>query len=200
MKIKIDLKKKFVSLPPEISKKGKFIEFLIALIFIVFGVSLRILPHPPNFAPIAAIALFGGAYLSKKTAFVLLMIAMLISDIFIGFYEVKLMAFVYGSFLICVVLGTWLKKNKSPLTVVGSSLLGSLLFFLLTNFAVWAFSPWYSKDFQGLAQSYLMGLPFFRNTILGDLFYVAVFFGLFELTEIWIKNKFKIYENKFSLV
>ena len=83
----------------KLTKKGKILEFSVALLFILIGVSLRLLPHPPNFAPIAALALFGGVYLSRKIAFILPMAAMMISDIFIGYYEFGLMIFVYGSFL-----------------------------------------------------------------------------------------------------
>lgn len=179
-----------------ISKKGKILEAIVAIVFVLIGVSLRLLPHPPNFAPIAAIALFGGVYLSKRVAFILPLAAMLISDIFIGFYEIRLMAFVYASFLICVILGLWLKKHKKWPTVLGSSILGAVIFYLLTNFAVWALTPWYPSTFSGLIQSYLMALPFFRNTLLGDLFYVTIFFGTYELVEIWIQRKFKIYGTK----
>lgn len=187
---------------PEIrlSKKGKISEFILALIFVIVGVSLRLLPHPPNFAPIAAIALFGGVYLPRRIALILPLAAMLISDIFIGFYNIGLMAFVYGSFLICAVLGLWLKKHKKWQTVLGSSILGAVIFYLSTNFAVWAFASWYDKTFYGLLQSYLMALPFFRNTLLGDLFYTALFFGSYEIVEIWIKRKFKIYETGIAAV
>ncbi|MFH1968232.1 MAG: DUF6580 family putative transport protein [bacterium] len=180
----------------EISKKGKNIEFLIALLFILTAVVLRVLPHPPNFSPVAAIALFGAVYFSKKIALVLPIAAMAISDAFIGFYDVKLMTVVYGSFLLCVVVGFWLKKNKKWYTILGSSCLVALVFFLLTNFAVWAFAPWYAKTFSGLIQCYFMALPFFRNTLLGNLFYVAVSFGAFELTRVLIAKKFKLQNKK----
>ncbi|MDD5145557.1 MAG: hypothetical protein PHF44_01825 [Candidatus Pacebacteria bacterium] len=174
-----------------ISIKGKILEIAFAVIFILIGVSFRLLPHLPNFAPIAALALFAGVYLSKKIAIILPLAAMVISDIFIGSYEPKLMAAVYGSFILCVFLGFWLKEHKKWQTVLGSSVLGALIFFLLTNFSVWAFTPWYAKSIPGLIQCYYMGLPFFRNTLLGDLFYAAVFFGSYELIQVWIAKKFK---------
>ena len=183
-----------------LSKKGKILEFSIALFLILIGVSLRLLPHPPNFAPIAAIALFGGVYFSRKIAFILPITAMIISDIFIGYYEFSLMAFVYGSFLLCVVLGFWLKKHKKWYTVGGSAILSAILFFLITNFAVWAFTPWYTKTIFGLIQCYLMALPFFKNTLLGDLFYVTAFFGTYEMVEVWIRKKFRIIETISTLV
>lgn len=176
----------------EISKKGKIIGFSIAILLVLIGVSLRFLPHPPNFTPILAIALFGGFYFSKKIAFILPIVAMVITDVFIGYYEVKLMAAVYGSFLLCVALGFWLKKNKKWYTILGGSLLAAIIFFLLTNFAVWAFTPWYAKTFSGIIQCYLMALPFFKNTLLGSLFYVTVFFGAYEMIEVWIRKKFKV--------
>jgi len=178
----------------EIIRKGKTFEFIIALLFILIGVSLRLLPHAPNFTPIAAIALFGGVYFSKKIALILPVAAMLISDIFIGFYEPKLMIAVYGSFILSVVLGFWLKKHKSWYAIGGGAILSSTLFFLVTNFAVWAFAPWYAKNLSGIIQCYVMALPFFRNTLLGDLFYASVFFGAYELIEVWIKNVFKVKE------
>lgn len=179
----------------KISKKGKTLELLIALIFILIGITLRLLPHPPNFAPIAAIALFGGVYFSKKISLTIPILALMISDIFLGFYQPILMVFVYGSFLLSVVLGFWLKKHKKWHTVLGSSLLAGLIFFLLTNFAVWVFTPWYAKSISGLVQCYLMALPFFRMTLLGNLFYVTAFFGAYEIIEIWIKKKFRIIES-----
>jgi hypothetical protein len=175
-------------------KKVKILKLAIAIAFILIGASLRLLPHPPNFAPIAAIALFGGVYLSKKIAFVLPVAAMVISDIFIGYYDFRLMALVYGTFLLTVVLGFWLKKHKKWQTILASSLLSAFLFFLITNFAVWVFSFWYPKTFPGLLQCYLMGLPFFRNTLLGNLFYTTVFFGAYELVGVWIKRKFGLVE------
>ncbi len=168
------------------------VKFVIVLLFIVVGVSLRLLPHPPNFAPIAAIALFAGVYLSRKTALILPMAAMVISDMFIGSYQLSLMFFVYGSFLLFAVLGFWLKKHKKWYTIGGSAFLAALLFFALTNFAVWVFTPWYAKTFSGLWQCYLMALPFFKNTLIGNLFYTTVFFGAYEIVEVWLRKKFRV--------
>ena len=176
----------------KLTKKEKTLEFIVALLLILIGVSLRLIPHAPNFTPIAAIALFGGVYFSRKIALILPIGAMVISDIFIGYYEPKLMIFVYGSFLLCVVLGFWLKKHKKWYTIGGSAILSAVLFFLVTNFAVWAFTPWYAKTLSGVIQCYLMALPFFRNTLLGDLFYVTVFFGAYELIGVWVRKRFEV--------
>lgn len=176
----------------KLSKNGKYLELIIAIIFIGISVAFRFLPHPPNFTPIAVVALFGGVYLSRKMAILLPLAAMFVSDIFIGYYETGLMIAVYGSFLLCVFLGIWLKKHKKWFTILGSSILGAILFFIVTNFAVWATTSWYAKNFFGLTQCYLMAIPFFRNTLLGDLFYTVVFFGLYELVGVWFKNRIKI--------
>jgi len=170
------------------SKKVKIIEFSIILLLILFGVTLRLLPHAPNFTPILAIALFGGFYFTKKIALILPITAMAVSDVFIGYYASELMIAVYGSFILCVLLGLWLKKNKRWQTVLGGSLLAAIIFFFVTNFAVWAFTPWYAKTFEGIIQCYFMALPFFRNTLLGTLFYVTIFFGAYEMVKVWVKS------------
>lgn len=175
-------------------REGRILEIWLAFLFVFGGAALRLLPHPPNFAPIAAIALFGGVYLSKKFALAIPILAMLVSDVFLGFYEPLLMVSVYGSFVLCGLVGSWLRRRKKWYTLLGGSLACSVLFFVITNFAVWAFTPWYEKTLAGFVQCYIMALPFFRNTLLGDVFYVTVFFGTYELVRVWIKSRFKIPE------
>jgi hypothetical protein len=157
---------------------------LAAIFLILFGVLMRILPHPENFAPITAIALFGAVYLPKRFAFILPLGAMLISDLIIGFYGVT-MIYVYGSFVISGLLGLLIRKKKSIKTVVSVSLISSLLFFLITNFGVWA-NPksWYTPNLSGLLDSYIAGIPFFRGTMFGDLVYTAGFFSIYEFVRI----------------
>lgn len=186
-------------LSEKLSKTGEVLEFSMALLLILIGAILRILPHPPNFAPIAAIALFGGSYISRRWALTLPVLSMLLSDIFIGFYEPLLMASVYGSFVLCGVLGLWLRKHKRWYAVSGISILGSVLFFLVTNFAVWAFTPWYPKTPLGITQCYIMALPFFRNSLLGNLFYTIVLFGAYEIVRVGIRKKFTVAKTAPSL-
>jgi len=173
----------------------------MAYFFIFFGAIIRILSHwhylatPPNFAPIAAMALFGGVYLGKKYALVIPLLAMLVADILIGFYNPWIMFSVYGSFLLIGLVGLWLKNHKTLPNIIGSSLFGSIIFFLVTNFAVWAVPhSMYIHNLQGLMQSYIMGLPFFRGTLMGDLFYVGVMFSsmeiIYKITSVWqLKRK-----------
>lgn len=149
------------------------------LLIILFAVLMRLVPHPANVAPIAAMALFGGVYLDKKYALIVPLIALFISDIFIGFHDT--MVFVYGSFLLTGVIGIWLRQRKSFLSIFLGALTSSILFFLITNFGVWLVGTMYPKNANGLLESYILALPFFRNTILGDLFYTGLFVGGYEL-------------------
>ena len=178
--------------------QNKIKELAIVLLLITVGVVLRLLPHPANFAPISAIALFGGVYLSRKTALVLPLLAMLIGDFFLGFYELRLGLTVYASFLLIAGLGLLIKNRKSIFAVAGGALAGSILFFLTTNFAVWAFTPWYAKTISGLLNCYLTAIPFFKNTLLGDLFYATIFFGAYEL--ILLSVKVKSLKVKYSVI
>ncbi len=156
---------------------------IVAVSIILFGVLSRLLPHHPNFVPISALSLFAGAYLPKRFVF-LPLLALLISDYFIGFYGTD-MIYVYGSFGLIALVGLWLRARKKPLFVIGSALFSSILFFLITNFGVWAPpNNWYPHNFAGLMQSYTMAIPFFRNTLLGDLGYTVLLFGGYELVRI----------------
>jgi hypothetical protein len=148
---------------------------------IIAAALLRLIPHLPNFAPIAAIALFSAVYLNKKYALIIALCAMLISDAFLGFADFWVTISVYGSFLLIGLLGFWLKKNKNAQNLIGASLSASIIFYLLTNFAVWAGTGWYPKTISGLILCYEMAIPFFRNTIFGDLFYCGVLFGVYEV-------------------
>ncbi|MCL5003933.1 MAG: hypothetical protein M1352_01535 [Patescibacteria group bacterium] len=150
--------------------------------FILLGALSRLLPHPPNFAPIAALALFGGAYLRKRDAIIIPLLTMLVSDLILSGYYGPTMFYVYGSFILIGLAGLWLRNHKSPFTILSSALLSSVLFFVVTNFGVWA-QGWYPHNLTGLIACYTAAIPFFRNTVLGDLSYTALFFGGFELAK-----------------
>lgn len=166
--------------------------FFVVLSFIMLAAILRVLPHWPNFTPIAAMALFAGTYFDKKQyAFVAPLAAMFISDIFIGFHAN--MPAVYLSFGITVLIGAFIRKNVSAGSVFMAALCSSVIFFLITNFASWLASPFYPQTFAGLVESYAAGLIFFRdqshgfsfflNEILGTTFFSASFYGAFYLAE-----------------
>jgi hypothetical protein len=157
---------------------------------ILAAIILRFLPHLPNFAPITAIALFGGTYLkNRKLAVIMPLAAMFVSDYFIGFYSWPVMLSVYLSFAVSGLLGIWLSKRKSAGHVVGVTLLASIQFYVITNFAVWAFGTMYVHNAAGLLASYVNAIPFFRNTLLGDFFYVGTMFGAYEMMKVWTLKK-----------
>jgi hypothetical protein len=166
-------------------------KYLPAFILISLGIAARFLPHPANFAPIGAIAIFSGIYLPKKWALALPLAAMFFSDIFIGFYSWPIMLSVYGGLVIMGLIGLAVRQNKKLSTVLGGTILGSLIFYLLTNFSVWAFGSLYVHNLAGLAQSYIMAIPFFRNSLLGDLFYTGILAGAYEvcLALVYRENK-----------
>lgn len=143
-------------------------------VIILLAVISRLIPHAPNFAPIGGLALFSGFHFKKKIALIIPIAAMLISDIFLGFHST--MIYVYLSFILITFVGNYLKNNLKFKNIFLASLVSSVLFFLITNFGVWTTGTMYPKTVNGLFQSYLMGLPFFRNTLISDLFYTFSFF------------------------
>ena len=161
-----------------------------AIISIVLISLTRFIPHPPNFTAIGAMAIFGGAVLNKDKwlAFIIPFAALFISDLLVNnilygsFYDSFMWftegaAFIYGGFAVMVLLGSTMAKNNKISGVLGSSVLGSLVFFALTNFGAWLGSPIYTNDMAGLMTSYAAGLPFLLNTFAGTLFYSAALFG-----------------------
>jgi hypothetical protein len=156
--------------------------FILIVGVILFGAFMRLIPHWPNFTPIAAMALFGGAYFGKKhLAFLIPLAALFISDLLLGFHQ--WMIAVYISFALVVGIGIWMKDRVKVGSVLLASVSASLLFFIVTNFAIWIGSPWYSQDITGLITCYTAGLPFLNNGIMGDLFYSTIFFGGFYLVQ-----------------
>ena len=157
---------------------------LLALLGAIFAAAaMRLLPHPPNFSPIAAMALFSGAYLPKRLlAFVAPFGALLLSDVLLGgFYPG--MNFVYLSFALTVLIGWAIATLKTPLTIGAAAIASSVLFFVLTNFGMWLFSGFYPRTSEGLVACYVAAIPFFQNTLAGDLVFTALLFGGFALAE-----------------
>lgn len=156
--------------------------FWILTALIATAAATRLLPHPPNFAPIAAMALFGGATMTdRRMAFLVPMAAMFMADLFIGLHI--LMPLVYASFAITVLLGFWLRPRIRPSTILAAALASSILFFLVTNFGVWVLFDSYPHTWAGLGACYVAAIPYFRNTLAGDLIYSGVLFGGFALLQ-----------------
>ncbi|MDO8265520.1 MAG: hypothetical protein Q7T41_01090 [Candidatus Saccharibacteria bacterium] len=152
----------------------------IALTLIALAVVSRIMPHPANFAPIAAVALFSGAILPRKLAISVPLLAMIISDLFIGLHP--LIMFTWGTFALIAFLSSAKFRRVTPLAVVGSSAGASVLFYLVTNFGVWMEGRLYAQTFSGLVQCYYNALPFFRNTLLGDVIFTSALFGIYAFS------------------
>jgi hypothetical protein len=153
---------------------------LLTLTVMVLAAALiRLLPHPPNFAPIAAMALFGGAYFAnKKLAFLIPLAALFFTDAIIGFHY--LVPAVYISFALIVAIGLFVQTINVK-NIFLASVSASVSFFVLTNFAEWMFGVMYPKTAAGLAMCFTAAIPFFHYTLIGDLFFVSVMFGAFEL-------------------
>jgi hypothetical protein len=162
-------------------------KIVLPILIIILGVLMRLIPHMPNVAPITAIALFGGMYLDKKYALIIPLIIMLISDFFLGSHDTQL--FVYFSFLLSGLLGLWTRSHKTAGRILVTTLVASTLFFLITNLGVWLVGHIYPRTKEGLLECFVMALPFFRNTIFGDLLYTTAFIILFEFLEYLIRRR-----------
>jgi len=177
-------------------KKQKIdIRFGVLSLLVLLAAFSRLIPHPPNFAPIGAMALFGAAYFSKKyIALIIPVLSMWLSDLVInnviyaqyfdgftffyqGFY------WTYAAFIVIGVIGFFMLKKIQLKSVALASLLAAVLFFVISNFGVWASGTMYPKNFSGLLACYTAAIPFFKNTLMGNLVYSVVLFGAFELAQ-----------------
>ncbi|MGC1482784.1 MAG: DUF6580 family putative transport protein [Candidatus Acidiferrum sp.] len=163
-------------------KENLLYRTLLALVIIALAAALRIAPHPWNFTPVGAMALFSGAVIrSRRLAFLFPILALFLGDIFIGFH--KLMPVVYACFLVSVAIGLWLRNGRTVARITAATLFGAIQFFLVTNFAVWAFGLSYPRNTAGLFACYIAAIPFFWNTLAGDAVYALLLFGGFALAE-----------------
>ena len=152
---------------------------LILVLFIFVAALFRLLPHPPNFTPVTALALFSGVYFNNKTLSIgVPLIAMVLSDLYLGFYSISL--WVYISFIAVSIFGIFYKKIKFK-----SIFISSLIFFIVSNFGVWVLG--YPKTFDGFLLCYSLAIPFFGYSLIGDLFYSLVLKHSFNFTkEKWL--------------
>jgi hypothetical protein len=159
---------------------------LVALLSaILVAAVLRLVPHPPNFTPIGAMALFSGAYLGRRAlAFVAPLGALLLSDLVLGFYHGQ--ATVYFSVALIVMIGMVALTRRSVIRIGAAAIASSVLFFLITNLGMWLFSGFYPRTWSGLEACYVAAIPFFQNTIAGDLFYATLLFGGFRVAELLV--------------
>jgi hypothetical protein len=171
----------------ENSRHALLFRLLLALAMILLAAALRIAPHPWNFTPVGAMALFSGAVVrDRRLAFLFPLLALFAGDLFVGFYKLALMLIVYASFLLSVLIGRFLQGRCTFLRISAATFLGSAQFFLISNFGVWWLLGTYPKTAAGLASCYLTGLPLLWNTLAGDIFYAILLFGAFALAERFI--------------
>jgi hypothetical protein len=161
---------------------------LVALTLTLSAALVRLIPHPPNFAPIGGMALFGGARLKGWQAYLVPVLAMLVTDPIMSHLRgapaySALTPVIYLSFMLNVLLGRlFLANSSNPARIASVALLGSVQFFVLTNFFVWlGAETYYSRDIAGLTACYVSAIPFFGRTVLADLFYSGVLFGAYSL-------------------
>ena len=156
---------------------------------VVAAAMARLVPHPPNMTPIAAMALFGGAFLPKRRlAYALPLVAMLLSDLVLCamvYGKVLLLSqpIVYACLLGTVAMGQLIRDRRSVLNVASITLASSVMFFAVTNVAVWATGSLYPRTLSGLMVCYTAAIPFFRNSLIGDMAFAAILFGGFALLE-----------------
>jgi len=164
------------------ANKPALLRTILILAIIILAAVVRLAPHPWNFTPVGAIALFSGAMVrDRRLAFLFPLLVMFATDLIIGFNRLSLL--VYASFLLSVFIGRLLNQKRNLPRIAGATLLGSLQFFLVTNFGVWAFLNSYPRTLAGLAACYLAGIPLFWNMLAGDAFYATLLFGTVALAE-----------------
>ncbi len=172
---------KYKKLKIKIKKRNMKKEILFALGIVAIALLSRFIPHPPNFTPILAIALFGGAIFKNKTiAYSVTLGSMFVADLFLGLHE-SLWA-VYLCLALFVFIGTQVKRKNSK-SITLSAISSSVIFFLVTNFSVWAFTTLYTQNLAGLMTSYSMALPFLKWNLLSTLLYSGAMFGAYNLLE-----------------
>lgn len=161
---------------------------IVALVLVAFVG--RLLPHPDNFTPALAIALFAGAMLPIRMAFIAPIVAMAASDLALGFAVDWTTPVVYGSLMLAVAIGIWLGTDRTWGRTLLAAIAGSLVFFAITNFAAWL-GPLhlYPHTLDGLVQCYVAAIPFFRQSLAGDLVWTAALFGAYDLARAWLRAR-----------
>lgn len=167
--------------------------WLLIIMLVILGIGSRLTPHPPAATAMTAVILASAYYLGPSASVLVSLTVLLFSDMILGTYELPVMISVYGSFLVITALGMLLAGKRSKIGRITLVASGSIVFFLITNAAVWFFTPWYTKDFSGLLTSYTLALPFLRNMLLGDFIYTAALFGALSVLFTTVLAKRKTY-------
>lgn len=158
------------------------------VVFITIAILTRILPHAPNFTAVGAMVIFSSILMPFEYSFMTVMTTLVISDYFIGFYPI--LPWVYGSYLLIMILTLVIKKTFNYKRIIVLSLSSSILFYVITNCGVWVTTSMYPKTLSGLIECYYMAIPFFRNSLLGDIIYSSIFYGVYYILKSKINTKF----------
>ena len=163
---------------------------VICILLVIFAVATRVYPHPVSFTSVTAIGLFAGACISDRRFWLLPGITLLISDVIIGFYNPVVMLFVYLGFTVSVFAGRLFLYRTCTLFRLGcTTVISATVFFVISNMGVWLCGLYYPLNVTGLIECFILALPFFGNTLCGDLFYVVCLFGLFEAVQMCTTRK-----------
>lgn len=155
------------------SQKTKYALFFVALT--AAGIFARLLPHTANFVPISALALLAAAYLPRKLALAVPLSIMVLSDLVIGLHP--LIMYTWGSFVLIGIVGSFVyKKYQNRWYLAGLGPVASVIFFVVTNFGVWAQGHMYAHTYAGFVRCFTMALPFFRSTLLSDVAFTPLLF------------------------
>lgn len=157
---------------------------MLAALILVIGILSRVVVHQPNFSPVLALALFGGVYLGKRTAVVVPLLLMIITDLILGLHDTVL--FTWTSILLIALMGGWVRERKSTVNLFGASFLSAVIFFLVTNFGSWL--AMYPHTAEGLRQCFVLAIPFFRLTLASTVFYSVVLFGTYYFITSGVKE------------
>ena len=159
------------------NKSDSIYQYVIAIALVVFGVFMRLSEHPYNFTPILAISLFTGiCFYDRKYLLAIPLLMMFISDYFLGFHS--LIPWVYAPLIICLFIGIAVRRYLNGYIVLYSSVLCSVIFFVISNFGVWIVG--YPQTFEGFVSCYTMALPFFKNTLIGTVVYSYLFLYIYS--------------------
>ena len=159
---------------------------MLAITLLIFGIFSRLVVHIPNFTPVIAIALFSGLYLKKSQSIILPLALLAITDSILGFHPT--MPFVWGGMVLCVLIGQKLREKRSTKTVFAGSLISAFTFFLVSNVGVWLVGGLYPLTIKGLADCFIMAIPFFKMELLSTLSYSFLLCGLYEAIATRIQN------------
>jgi hypothetical protein len=176
--------------PMTMSNRSLAMDVLLTACLVGLVIAARLVPHAPNFSPVVAAGLFAGmVFRSRALALAVPVAGMLLSDLILGSEDLRMRLVIYAALALPVVLGIWGQRFRIVVALLPLTLSSSLVFFAVSNLAVWAFSGMYTLDLSGLARCYVLALPFLQNTVIGDIAWIAALFGSWRLVHLWMPTE-----------